>query len=172
MSIAEAVISNLGPYDWNAQVYKALALASDLAAAIKNRGNMILVAYRLREVNKSLETLIELVNSSMKSEAPKRETKLCSAKHVTPQVLRSNADNFEQMFRTLEYVAEGLRRAGLANNSLTASSVRNLEKFLDPIANLADWFDVASQPEAVERIFEKARKERENGELTDLAQVE
>ncbi len=168
MSAAETVISNLGTYNWNAKVYDTLALASRLAAAVKNRGNTIRIAYHLRELNGSLERLIDLINRSMRGEskaAPNSEP-------VTSQTLRSNADNFEQMYRTLDYILECSRRAGLTNNSLTASSVRSLQRHVDPIANLADWFDLASQPEAVGRIFERARKEREHGELTDLAEVE
>jgi len=168
VSVAETVISNLGAYNWNAKVYDTLALASRIAAAVKNRGNVIRIAYHLRELNKSLEKLIELVNSAMKGEIKQSP----NAEQVTAQVLRSNADNFEQMYRTLDYIVEGSRRAGLTNNSLTASSVRGLQRRIDPIANLADWFDLASQPDAVGRIFERAKRERESGELTDLAQVE
>src|SRR5579863_123114 len=164
VSVAQAVVSSLGTYNWNAKVYDTLALASRLAASVKNRGNVIRIAYHLRELNKSLEKLIATVNAAMRG-----EVKLVQgAEPPTAQVLRSNADNFEQMYRTLEYIIEGSRRAGLANNSLTASSIRNLQGCIEPIANLADWFDLASQPEAVGRIFDRARKERENGELTDL----
>lgn len=170
MSVAETVISSLGAYNWNARVYDTLALASKIAAAVKNRGNVIRIAYHLRELNKALEKLIELVNSAMKGELKTVPNGL--AEQVTPQMLRSTADNFEQIYHTLDYIVEGSRRAGLTNNSLTASSVRGLQRTIEPIANLADWFDLASQPEAVGRIFEKAQGERARGELTDLAEVD
>jgi len=168
VSAAETVIGNLGTYNWNAKVYNTLALASRVAAAVKNRGNVIRIASSFRKLDKSLETLIDVINSSMKGESRAVPT----AEPVTPQTLRSNADNFEQMYRTLDYILECSRRARLTNNSLTAAHIRSLQRHVEPLANLADWFDLASQPEAVGRIFEKARKERENGELTDLAQVE
>jgi hypothetical protein len=60
----------------------------------------------------------------------------------------------------------------LGNNSLTAGSIRGIERRLDAIANLADWFDLASQPEEVSKIFQGAEQERERGELIDLAKVE
>jgi len=91
---------------------------------------------------------------------------------VTPQVLRSSADNVEQLYHTLDYIVAAARRAGLANNSITSAPLRSLEKNLAPVAALADWLDLASQPEALEKIFGTARQEKERGELIDLAEVE
>ena len=95
-----------------------------------------------------------------------------NADPVTAQTLRSSADNLEQMYRTLDYIVEGARRAGLSNNSLTAGSVSGLQRNLDAIASLADWLDLAAQPDAVNGIFERAKQERERGELIDLAKTE
>lgn len=168
MSTAATVISNLGTHNWNARVYDTLALASRLAAAVKDRGNVLRLAYSLHDLNKNVTKFIGIVNSAMSGELkpdPNAET-------VTPETLRSNADNFEQLYRTLDYILEGSRRAGLTNNSLTAASIRGLQKNLDAIGNLADWFDLASQPEAVSQIFETANRERERGDLIDLARVD
>jgi heme exporter protein D len=168
VNTAAVVIGNLGAYDWNARVYDTLALASRLAASVRDRANVLRIAYHLRELNKGLVRIREITNAAMEGKIKPNP----NAEPVTRQTLRSNADNFEQMYRTLEYLLESLRRAGLANNSLTAASFRGLEGTIEPIANLADWFDVASQPEEVGRLFDRAKKERESGELIDLAQVE
>jgi hypothetical protein len=168
MSTAATVISNLGTHNWNARVYDTLALASRLAAAVKNRGNVLRIAYRLHDLNKTVGEFIGVVNSAMNGELKPDP----NAEAVTPEMLRSSADNFEQLYRTLDYIIEGSRRAGLTNNSLTAASVRGLQKHLDAIGNLADWFDLASQPEAVNQMFETAKQERERGDLIDLARVD
>ena len=76
------------------------------------------------------------------------------------------------MYRTLDYLVEGARRAGLTNNSLTAGSIKGLQRNLETIASLADWLDLAAQPDAVNGIFERTKLERERGELIDLANVE
>lgn len=168
MSTAVAVISSLGTYNWNARLYNVLALSSQLAAAIKNRGSVFRVAYHLRNLNNSLAEFVTIVNETMEG---KRKVDP-NADPVTAGTLRSTADNLEQMYRTLDYVVEGARRAGLANNSLTSGSVSGIQRNLDSIASLADWFDLAAQPEAVNEIFANAKREREQGELMDLAQFE
>jgi hypothetical protein len=168
VSTAATVISNLGTYNWNARVYDVLALASRLAAGVKNRGNVLRIAYHLRNLNGSLGDLINIVNDAMDG---KRQADP-NAEPVTPQVLRSSADNLEQLHHTLDYLVEGSRRAGLMNNSLTAASVRGLLRHRDAVANLADWLDLAAQPQAVDDIFEKAKQEKERGELINLAEVE
>lgn len=168
MSTAATVISNLGTHNWNARVYDVLALASRLAAAVKNRSNVLRIAYSLHDLNKTVEKFIGTVNSAMTGELKSDP----NAEAVTPETLRSNADNFESLYRTLDYIVEGSRRAGLTNNSLTAASVRGLQKNLEAIGNLADWFDLASQPEAINQIFETAEREKERGDLIDLARVD
>jgi hypothetical protein len=168
VSPAATVISNLGTYNWNARVYNVLALASQLAAAVKNRGYGIRLAYHLRNLNNSVSEFVTIVNDSMEGKGKANP----NADPVTAQTLRSSPDNLEQMYRTLDYIVEGARRAGLTNNSLTAGSVTGLQKNLDAIASLADWLDLAAQPDAVNGIFERAKQERERGELVDLAKVE
>lgn len=168
MSTAATVISSLGTYNWNARVYNVLALASQLAAAVRNRGNSLRIAYHLRNLNNSVSEFVTIVNEAMEG---KRKADP-NDDLVTAQTLRSSADNLEQMYHTLDYIVEGARRAGLTNNSLTAGSVRGLQRNLDAIASLADWFDLAAQPEAVNGIFERAKQERERGELVDLAKIE
>jgi hypothetical protein len=155
-------------YQWNARVYNTLALASRLAAAVKDHGNVVRIAYDLHSANKSLSDFMNIVNEAMEG---KRKADP-NAEPVTPQMLRSSADNLEQLYRTLDYVVSASRRARLTNYSLTAGSLRGIERHLEAFANLADWFDLAAQPEAVDKIFEKAKQERDHGALTDLANVE
>lgn len=168
MSTAATVIGNLGTYTLSAQVYDALALASRLAAGVKNRGSALRMAYHLRRLDARVSEFVDIVNRAMAGNMKPDPT----AEPVTPVMLRSHADNFENLYRTLDYIVAGARRAGLTNNSLTAGSIRGIERHLDAIANLADWFDLASQPDAINRIFQGAEQERERGELIDLAKVE
>jgi hypothetical protein len=168
MSSAAAVIGNLGTHNWNARVYNVLALASQMAATVKNRGNVIRLAYHLRNLNNHVTEFVGTVNDAMEG---KRKPDP-NADPVTAQTIRSSADNLEEMYRTLDYVVEAARRAGLTNNSLTAGPVRSIQQNLEAIANLADWLDLAAQPEAVNEIFERTKRERDRGELIDLTEVE
>lgn len=168
MSTAATIIGNLGTYTLSAQVYDALALASRLAAAVKNRSSALQTAYHLRRLDTRLAEFVDIVNRAMDGKVKLDP----NAEPATPVMLRSHADNFEQLYRTLDYIVAGARRAGLTNNSLMAGSIRGIEHHLDAISNLADWFDLASQPEAITKIFNGAEQERERGELIDLAKVE
>ncbi len=58
------------------------------------------------------------------------------------------------------------------NNSLTAASVRGLQRHVEAIGNLADWFDLAAQPESINELFAIADREKERGELVDLSQFD
>jgi hypothetical protein len=82
------------------------------------------------------------------------------------------AAGFEHLYHTLDYVYDALKRVGLTNNSLTAGSLASIHRRSEAIANLADWFDVVSEPQEIEGIFQRAKQEKESGELIDLAQVE
>lgn len=167
-SAAATVISQFGTYNWNTRLYDVLALASRMAANLKNRRNTIRLAYYLHQVAKSSAEFVLMINDAMEGKAPADP----SAEPVTPQVLRSSADSLEQLYRTMEYIVEGSRRAGLFNNSLTAASLRSIERSLDPVAAIADWLDLASQSTEVENIFQVTEQEREKGALIDLASIE
>jgi hypothetical protein len=168
VSTAATVISNVGTYALSAQVYDALALASRLAASVKNRGGALRTAYHLRRLNGRVSEFVDIVNRAMNGTTKPDP----NAEPVTSVMMRTHADNFEQLYRMLDHIVAGSRRAGLTNNSLTAGSIRGIERHLDAIANLADWFDLAAQPEAITKIFEGAEREMERGELIDLAKVE
>jgi hypothetical protein len=168
VSTAAIVISNVGTYTLSAQVYDALALASRLAADVKNRGSALRMAYHLHRLDSLVTEFVDIVNRAMDGKTKPDP----SAEPVTSVMMRTHADNFEQLYRMLDFIVASARRAGLANHSLMAGSIRGIERHLDAIANLADWFDLAAQPEAVTRIFEGAEREMERGELIDLAKVE
>lgn len=108
MSTAAAVISNLGTYAISAQVYDALALASRLAAVVKNRGGALRMAYHLHRLDSQVAEFVSVVDRAMEGKLKPNP----SAEPVTPVTLRSHADNLEQLYRTLDFIVTGARRAG------------------------------------------------------------
>ena len=168
MSSAAVIINTLGTYNWNARVYGTLTAASQLAASVKNRTNKLRIAYHLHRLNNTLMEFVQLIHTAMEGKLPANP----GAEPVTPRVLRASADNLEQLHRTLEYIVEALRRAGMMNDSITAASLRGIQRNIEQIASVADWFDLASQLPEVTEIFDRAKQEKERGELIDLTQVD
>jgi hypothetical protein len=164
---AAAVLDNVGTYEWNEKVYSALSLASRVASSIKNRANAFKLAYNLYSLNGLLVKFLTTVHDGAQGKLPTNP----DAEPVTPKRLRDAADQLENLFHTLDYIYEGCRRAGLTNNSLTAASVNSIHRQSEELAVLADWCAVLSQPDEVDVIFERAKDQRENGELLGFSQV-
>lgn len=167
MNHAGTILNTFEAYDLDAKVYNAISVASRIAANVKNRANVIQLAYRLHELNKTLIKFFELVHGAMEGKIapdPKSEP-------VTPERLRAMADNLEHLHRTIEYVFESLRRARLTNNSLTAGSLLSIRKHGEAIVDLADWFELAASPTEIADVFNRAKQQKERGELVDLVQA-
>jgi hypothetical protein len=164
---AETISNAFATYDWDAQVYGVLSVASHLAATVKNRASVLRIAYLLHGLNKKLTHFSETVHGIMEGRVPVDP----NTKPATPEQLRSTADNLEHLHRTIEYVYESLRRVGLTNNSLTAGSLQSMRKHGEELVNFADWFELLSEPQQFNEIFARAEREREHGEIYDLDQV-
>jgi len=164
---ATTIANAFGTYDWDAQVYEALSVASRVAASVKNRANVLRLAYRLYVLSNSLNVFLDTVHATMEGRKPVDP----NAEPLTPERLKSTADNLIHLHRTIEYIYEGLRRVGLTNNSLTAGSLRSINKNGPELLDLADWLELLASPKEFEAIFERAEHERESGELYDIDQV-
>jgi hypothetical protein len=167
VSTAATLIQNFETYEWNAQVYAVLSLASRLATAVKSKSNTLRLAYNLHKTNRSLDALFERVHAVLEGRVPLDP----NAEPVTPERLRSVADTAIQLHQTLDYIFEAGKRAGLLNNSVIAGALRRLGSFRAELLDLADWFESVSEPERTEELFERSRQERERGEVFDIDQV-
>lgn len=167
MHPAGAISNAFGTYDWDAEVYGALWAASRVAASIKHRANVLRIAYRLRELNRTLTSFFDTVHATMEGKKPADP----DAPPLTPERLRSTADNLEHLNRIIEYVYETMRRVGLTNNSLTAGSLRSIHKHGEELLDLAEWFELTATPEQAKFLFDRAEHESKQGEVYDLSQV-
>ncbi len=162
------MIQALDSPEWNADVYGALSSLSRVAAAVRNKANVIRFAYSLHSANRAFKTLFEKTDAAMNDTTPKP---VPDAEIPTPQKLLDTADNLMKLSRSIDYVYESLRRVGLTNNSLTAGSLSKFRGYRQPIEDLADWFEVMAQSDEVKAIFDRASAERERGELFDLERI-
>jgi hypothetical protein len=162
-----SVIQALDSPEWNADVYGALSSLSRLASALRNKANVLHLAFSLYKLNGALKSLFATVGLAMSG-----ELKLAPGAEVpTPQRLRDSSDKLMKLSRDLEYIYQLLRRVGLTNNSLVGGNLAKLRGYESSIEDLADWFDLMAQSDEVKIIFERASRERDRGEIFDLEHV-
>jgi hypothetical protein len=161
------VISRFAASNIEAKSFDVLSSVSSLAASVKNRANVLRMAGSLfslnRTVTKFLDESHEIMSGKKAVEKPKEAT--------TPEAMRTTADNLEQIHRTIRYILELSRRARLTNNSLTAGSLTSLARHSDELLDFADWLETVADPKGVKGVFERAKRERDIGEVYDISQV-
>jgi hypothetical protein len=81
------------------------------------------------------------------------------------------ADTFEFCHRAIEYVYEGARRTGFTNRTLTAGSLHSLKKYNEELLDIVAWLEDLAHPKEVQKLFDRAEKEINSGELYDLTKV-
>jgi hypothetical protein len=171
MDAAATLVQVLGSSQASAEVYSAVADVSTLAkvaAAAKNKAQVIRLAMKLRSTNRSIQSLLDLVRDV---ESGKRSL-ATEVEPVSPQQLQNIVDNLDHVTRMIDYLYEMTRRVGLTNNSLTAAGLRTFHGYGEPLKDLVDWLDALSKPEQLNEVFERAKREREQGEVVNLAKVE
>jgi hypothetical protein len=161
------VIQALDSPEWNADFYGALSSISRLAAAVKNKANVLRVAYNISNLNRSLKTLFDRADAAMNGRLDRRTF----GEIPTPRRLMDAAEKLMKAARDLAYLYELLRRVGLTNNSLTAGNLRRVWAYREQLEDLADWFELMAQSDEVKAIFERASREKERGEIFDLERV-
>jgi len=149
------------------QSFNVLSSVSSLAAVARSRANVLRVASSLYTMNRSLTKFLELTHAIMSGKksvpAPKEPP--------SPETMKTTADNLEHAYRMIQYVGELSKRAQLTNNSLTAGSLRSLGRHADELLDFADWLEAVANPKEYKGAFERAKRERDMGEVYDLSQV-
>lgn len=164
---AAAVIQTFQSDEWNADVYGAFSVVSNIAAHVKNGANTLQLTYSLYQMNRQLQSLFDKVYAVIEGKV-KIEPRDA---HVTEERAREMVSDMMRMYRSLEGLYETLSRAGLRNNSLTARQVLRLREHCEKMLDLADWFETSLHSEEVNALFARASEEREHGDIYDLEQV-
>jgi hypothetical protein len=164
---AAAVIQTFQTDEWNADVYGAFSVVSNIAAHVKNKANAVQLSYSLYKMNRQLQSLFDKIYAVAEGKV-KIEP---SEEPVTEERARQMVSDMMRMYRSLEGAYETLRRAGLRNNSLTAGQVLRLRDHCERMLDLADWFETSLDTEEVNALFARASEERARGDIYDLEQV-
>lgn len=168
MNTAYAVIGNFGSLDWDVSIYDALSGVSKLAVSVRDKANVLSLAYTMHKVNKKLAEFFKrtdgLMDGSIKPDP--------NLKPPTKEDVLAMGYTLNKIYQTLSQNLEAMNRVGLQNNSLTSSSIIKLRNFNERILDLADWIEAVQLSEYTNQVFDRAHLETERGELFDLAQVQ
>jgi hypothetical protein len=163
---AIAVLSNFERDRWNADIYGAMALASQLSVLVQKRALTIRLAYYFWRLNSTLEGFFADVRKAIQAAVPK------DLALVAPERVLEMAQDLRKVHRTIEHIYGSAKRAGLTNNSLTAGALKSVCSYNEDVLELAELLELSLKPELVESIYDRARAERERGDIFDLSEVE
>jgi hypothetical protein len=167
VSTESAVIQSFESFEWNADVYGTMSSFSRLALHVQKKANVLALAFAFHKANRQLQMLFDKVQAAMEGKLPANPNE----EPVTEKRMQQTVDTLMHLYRIMDYVHETSRRAGLANNSLTASGLRKMRLHSEEILNLVDWMELTMQKDEVQAIFDRSHREKESGDLFDIEQV-
>lgn len=168
MTTAALAIGSLVSPEFDNEIYSTVSFAANLSAALRNRANVMRLAWYLHRMNKSTRTLLDFVDDVLSGKRPVDKP----AEPVTPRKLQEVADNLYYMVRVMEFQCEEMRRARLTNNSLIAGALQTFYSNLEPLKDLADWIDLAGRPEDIDSVFARGKEEKERNEVYEVNRAE
>jgi len=166
MATAVAVLSSFGSDQWDAETYAVLSLAARLSSLVKTRSQAIRLAYQMWRLNSMLAGFFEAVSNVFEGRVSPSTTP------VTPEQIEDSIRTLRKMHAALETLYEAAKRSQLTNHSLIAMPLRSMHTYSDEILELAELLELCQAPEQVQAIFDRSSKEREQGDIYDLAQIE
>ncbi|HTZ97607.1 MAG TPA: hypothetical protein VMB18_14495 [Terriglobales bacterium] len=161
------VLKTFGSPDVESRVYGVLSDASGLAAHARNHTNILRIAVRLYNLNRSLILFLNQVHDILEG----RKKPVTTGEPPTPEQLKATADSMEHVYRIIDYIYESGRCARLTNNRLTAGSLHSLKKHSEELLDLADWLETTLNAKYNNAAFTRASQEKESGDIYDLSEV-
>jgi len=164
VSASAIALAGVGKDQWNASVYGSLSVASRIASAVRDRSRAFQVALLLRKQNKQLAEFLEGVHLRIEGKIPVEPSAEPLSHEKAENALRSLRELSAQLFG----IYQEAKAKRLTNHSLLAGGLSRIRIYSEDIAELADWLEGALDPKAVEDVFERARKETEEGNIFDI----
>jgi hypothetical protein len=164
MGAAVAVLGNIELDRWYADIYGAMSLALRLSSLVRDRAAALKLAYNIRRLDLILSNMFTEIHKAIEKGMPK-------GRDVTPESIAEACESLHKLHGLLEKFLEACKRARLTNNSLMAGAIRNINNYNDEILELSDLLKLSLQPEVVKSIYNRAKAEKERGEIFDLSEV-
>jgi hypothetical protein len=161
---AIAVIENIQVEYWYADLYGAMSLAYRLSALVKNRAAAIKLVYHIRHLDSILEKFFKDIHNAMKKGVPK-------ALDSSPERIAEAAQSLRKLHAILNKFHQACKIARLTNNSLMAGHIHNINSYNEEVLELIELLDLSLHREVIDSIYNRAKRERESGEIFDLSEV-
>ena len=160
MGAGVAVIGNVDL--WYADLYGVMSAAYRISAIIKNRA-ALKIAYHLRRIDTVLAKMFKEIHAAIERN-PKAEA-------VRPGEVQEALQALEKLHRVLARLLHISKGARLTNNSLMAQSLHNIANWNEEVAELIEVIQLSLHAEVPEVLYQRAKTERERGEVFDLSEV-
>lgn len=164
MSAAVTVLGNIEEDLWYASVYGMMALASRLSALVKDRVAVVKLAYHIRRLDSTLSNFFVEIRKAVEKGMPK-------GRDVTPKNIAKACESLDKLHDILDKFHEVCKRARLTNNSLMAGTINSINNYNDEILELSQLLKLSLHPEVIKSIYNRAKAEKERGEIFDLSEV-
>jgi len=136
---------------------------------LKDRTQTLYLAYHLRRLNNRLEGFFGQVYEMIEGKRPVPEPD----EPPTPENTQDAIKALHQLHGVLSRILNLAKCRRLTNYSLLSAQVRMLARLEEEAGELADWFEMAVlQQEQTKDVFDRARAEKEQGDVYDLSQIE
>ncbi len=148
-------------------MYESLSVASRLSSMVKDRTQIFYLAYHIRRMNHKLSGIFEELYLVLegKKPAPPPEP-------MSPERIQTAINSFRQLYSIMSGITAEAKRKRLFNNSLLAGQLLRLTALSDEVLELSDWIEMAVQErDQVDRLFVRAKAEKDRGEIYDISQV-
>ncbi len=164
MGAAVSFLGNIELDRWYADIYGAVSLAFRLSSLVKDRAATVKLAYHIRRLDSVLSNFFVEIHKAIEKGMPK-------GREVTPENIAEACESLYKLHSILEKFHEACKRARLTNNSLMAGAIRSINNYNDEVLELSDLLKLSLQPEVIKSIYNRAKIERERGEIFDLSEV-
>lgn len=161
MGAGIAVVGNVDL--WYADLYGVMSAAYRISAIIKDRTAALKIAYHLRHIDSVLTKMFKEIHAAIERN-PK-------AGVVRPAEVQEALQALDKLHRVLARLLHISKAARLTNNSLMAQSLHNIANWNEEVAELIEVVQLGLHREVPEALYQRAKTERERGEVFDLSEV-
>jgi len=154
----------VGSDSWNADAYGALSVTYRISSYIRQHSVARNLAGKLWNIDRRLAKVMEDIYAAAEHPPAVPEPM------PSPERLTAAIGALRNIHTAVEELYGNLQIKGLTNQSLIATPLMSLRSHADDILDLAEWLELAMNPE-VENVFAKSLEDYRRGEFVSLESI-